>query len=166
MARYEAHLQCPGLELATFQHQLIGIAEAVGAELNWLDKRNATIALLLQPQGISVRLLVEFCGHSDIITCLLSSREGMARGAPQSKACFERVLTPAMGPSVSAEWLRRSGLFVRATHAAGAETAVRIDVIDDNASGANETFQQLKVNVAIESLAPQHPRHFCQHHIG
>ena len=92
MARYEAHLQCPGLELARFQQQLNGVAQAVGAELNWLDKRNATIALLLQPQGISVRLLFEFRGHGDI-TCLLSSREGMGRGAPQSKACFERVLT-------------------------------------------------------------------------
>jgi hypothetical protein len=47
MARYEAHLKCPGLELASFQQQLNGVAGAVGAELNWLDKRNATIALLL-----------------------------------------------------------------------------------------------------------------------
>ncbi len=55
MPRYEAHLKCPGLELASFQQQLNGVAGAIGAELNWLDKRNATIALLLQPQGISVR---------------------------------------------------------------------------------------------------------------
>jgi hypothetical protein len=91
MARYEAHLQCPGLELASFQQQLNGVAQAVGAELNWLDKRNATIALLFQPHGISVRLLFEFRGHGDI-TCLLSSREGMGKGAPQTLACFERVL--------------------------------------------------------------------------
>ena len=91
MARYEAHLQCPGLELAVFQQQLNGVAGAVGSELNWLDKRNASMALLLPPQGISVRLLLEFRGHGDF-TCLLSSREGMGKGAPQSKACFERVL--------------------------------------------------------------------------
>ncbi|MCP9891757.1 hypothetical protein KBY57_11945 [Cyanobium sp. Aljojuca 7D2] len=91
MARYEAHLHCPGLELASFQQQLNRLADTLGVELTWLDQRNASMAQLLPPQGISVQLLLEFRGHGEI-TCLLSSREGMGKGAPQSRACFEQVL--------------------------------------------------------------------------
>ena len=91
MARYEAHLQCPPVELVTLQQAAEQLARALEVELTWLDRRNASMALLLQPQGLSVRLLVEFQPHGEI-TLLLSSREGMGKGAPQSKACFERVL--------------------------------------------------------------------------
>lgn len=91
MARYEAQLQCPGLELGAFQHQIESLASALGVELSWLDRRNASMALLLPPQGISVQLLLEFRGHGEI-TILVSSREGMGKGAPQSRTCFEQVL--------------------------------------------------------------------------
>ena len=91
MARYEAHLQCPGLELGSFQQQLDRLASALGVELTWLDRRNASMALLLQPQGLSVRLLLEFHSHGQI-TLLVSSREGMGKGAPQTCDCFEHVL--------------------------------------------------------------------------
>ena len=92
MARYEAQLQSPpldpGLEHKTAEH----LARALGVELTWLDRHNASMALLLQPQGLSVRLLLEFHGHGQI-TLLVSSREGMGKGAPQTLSCFERVLT-------------------------------------------------------------------------
>jgi len=38
-----------------------------------------------------VRLLLEFKAPGEI-TLLLSSREGMGKGAPQTLHCFERVL--------------------------------------------------------------------------
>jgi len=91
MARYEAHLHCPPLESGTQQHTAEQLAGALGVELTWLDRRNASMALLLQPQGLSVRLLLEFQAPGEI-TLLLSSREGMGKGAPQTLSCFERVL--------------------------------------------------------------------------
>jgi hypothetical protein len=91
MARYEAQLQCPDLELERFQQQLKHLGDSLGVELTWLDRRNASLALLLPPQSISVQLLVEFRGQGEI-TLLVSSREGMGKGAPQSQACFEQVL--------------------------------------------------------------------------
>jgi hypothetical protein len=91
MARYEAHLQCPALESGTQQQTAEHLAGALDVELTWLDRRNASMALLLQPQGLSVRLLLEFQAPGEI-TLLLSSREGMGKGAPQTLSCFERVL--------------------------------------------------------------------------
>ena len=91
MARYEAHLQCSPLESGTQQQTAEELAAALGVELTWLDRRNASMSLLLQPQGLSVRLLLEFQAPGEI-TLLLSSREGMGKGAPQTLACFERVL--------------------------------------------------------------------------
>ncbi|MEB3276333.1 MAG: hypothetical protein VKM92_05130 [Cyanobacteriota bacterium] len=91
MARYEAQLQSPGLELGAFQQHIEPLAAQLGVELSWLDRRNASMALLLPPQGISVQLLLEFRGHGEV-TVLVSSREGMGKGAPQSRSCFEQVL--------------------------------------------------------------------------
>ena len=91
MARYEAHLQCPGLELGAQQQVVQQLATAVDVELTWLDRRNASMGLLLPPQGLSVRVLLE-CQANGKITMLLSGREGMAKGAPQSRACFEHLL--------------------------------------------------------------------------
>jgi hypothetical protein len=91
MARYEAHLLCPALESGTHQQTAEQLAGALGVELTWLDRRNASMALLLQPQGLSVRLLLEFQAPGEI-TLLLSSRKGMGKDAPQTLACFERVL--------------------------------------------------------------------------
>ena len=107
MARYEAHLQSPGLELGTFQQQLERLAAALSVELSWLDRRNASMALLLPPQGISVQLLLEFRGHGEIIV-LLSSREGMGKGAPQTCSCFEHVLAQLSEQLPSAQLRYRS----------------------------------------------------------
>jgi len=107
MARYEAQLQCPGLELGSFQQQLEHLAATLGVELSWLDPRNASMAQLLPPQGISVQLLLEFRGHGQI-TVLVSSREGMGIGAPQSKACFEQLLARLAEQLPAAELRYRS----------------------------------------------------------
>ena len=53
MARYEAHLQCPPLESGMQQQTAEHLAGALGVELTWLDRRNASIALLLQPKGLA-----------------------------------------------------------------------------------------------------------------
>jgi hypothetical protein len=107
MARYEAQLHCSGLELESFQQQLERLATALSVELSWLDRRNASMALLLPPQGISVQLLLEFRGHGEI-TVLLSSREGMGKGAPQSRNCFEQVLAQLSEQLPAAELRYRS----------------------------------------------------------
>jgi hypothetical protein len=91
MARYEALLHTSSQDLNHHRQVAEQLAQTLKVELTWLDRRNATLALLLPPQGISVQLLLEFRGHGDI-TVLVSSREGMGKGAPQSQACFERVL--------------------------------------------------------------------------
>ena len=107
MARYEAQLQSPpldpGLEHKTAEH----LAGALGVELTWLDRHNASMALLLQPQGLSVQLLIEFHGKGQI-TLLVSSREGMSKGAPQTLSCFERVLSLLSEPLPAAQLQYRS----------------------------------------------------------
>lgn len=91
MARYEALLHTTPEDLDSHTQVAEQMAQALRVELTWLDRRNASMALLLPPQGISVQLLLEFRGHGEI-TLLVSSREGMGKGAPQSLACFEQVL--------------------------------------------------------------------------
>ncbi len=91
MARYEAHLRTPSDDLDSHRPVAEQVAKALNIELTWLDRRNASMALLVPPQAISVQLLLEFRGHGEI-TLLVSSREGMGKGAPQSRACFEQVL--------------------------------------------------------------------------
>ena len=107
MARYEAHLQCLALESGTQQQTAEQLAGALGVELTWLDRRNASMALLLQPQGLSVRLLLEFQAPGEI-TLLLSSREGMGKGAPQTCSCFEHVLAQLSEQLPSAQLRYRS----------------------------------------------------------
>lgn len=107
MARYEAQLQCPPLEPVLEQQTAEHLAGAFGVELTWLDRRNASMALLLPPQGLSVRVLLEFHGHGQI-TLLVSSREGMGKGAPQTCTCFEEVLALLSQHLPAAQLLYRS----------------------------------------------------------
>lgn len=107
MARYESQFHCPSLEMGA-QHEVAErLAGALNVELTWLDRRNASMALLLPPQGLSVQLLLEFRSHGEI-TLLVSSREGMGKGAPQSKACFERVMALLSEQLPAAQLLYRS----------------------------------------------------------
>lgn len=91
MARYEALLYTNSQDPSHHKQVAEQLARTLNVELTWLDRRNASMALLLAPQAISVQLLLEFRDHGEI-TVLLSSREGMGKGAPQSRSCFEQVL--------------------------------------------------------------------------
>lgn len=107
MARYEAHLHCPQLTLADAQHLVETLALEVGATAGWLDRRNASLALVLPPQGLSVQLLLEFQRHG-AITALVNSREGMGHGAAQTRLCFEHLLFQLEQRLPAAQLLYRS----------------------------------------------------------
>jgi len=53
MAPNEAQLHCFDLDLGSFQQQLERLAAAPSVELNWLDRFNASMALLLPPRNSS-----------------------------------------------------------------------------------------------------------------
>ncbi len=107
MARYEAHLQCPELTPADAQQLVDRLALALRVAVTWLDRRNASIALVLPPQGLGVQLLLEFQNHG-AITVLVNSREGMGHGAPQTRDCFEQLLRLLEHDAPSAQLLYRS----------------------------------------------------------
>jgi len=104
MAHYEAHLHCPQLTLADAQHLVETLALEFGAKAGWLDRRNASLALVLPPQGLSVQVLLEFQKHG-AITALVNSREGMGHGAAQTRRCFEHLLSQ-LGQRVPAAQLQ------------------------------------------------------------
>jgi hypothetical protein len=57
----------------------------------WLDPRNASVALLPGTAAVPVQVLFELRGGSQLVV-LVTSREGMSRGAPLSRAVLEQVL--------------------------------------------------------------------------
>ena len=107
MARYEAHLDCPELTLADAQTLVEKLGLELHVAISWLDRRNASMALVLPPQGLGVQLLLEFQKHG-VITVLVNSREGMGHGAPQTHHCFEHLLRLLGLEAPSAQLLYRS----------------------------------------------------------
>ena len=107
MARYEAHLHCLELTLADAQRLVEKLAQELRVAVSWLDRRNASMALVLPPQGLGVQLLLEFQNHG-AITALVNSREGMGHGAPQTRHCFEHLLRLLGLEAPSAQLLYRS----------------------------------------------------------
>ena len=57
----------------------------------WLDPRNASLALLPQSAAVPVQVLLELRGRNQL-GVLVTSREGMSRGAPLSREVLEHVL--------------------------------------------------------------------------
>ena len=57
----------------------------------WLDPRNAALALLSDTAAVPVQVLLELRGRSQL-GVLVTSGEGMSRGAPVSRAVLEQVL--------------------------------------------------------------------------
>jgi hypothetical protein len=60
--------------------------------LTWLDPRNASLTLLPGTPALPVQVLLELRGRNQL-RVLVTSREGMSRGAPLSRAVLEQVLT-------------------------------------------------------------------------
>jgi hypothetical protein len=62
-----------------------------GGPLTWLDPRNASLTLLPGTAALPVQVLLELRGKNQL-RVLVTSREGMSRGAPLSRAVLEQVL--------------------------------------------------------------------------
>ncbi len=57
----------------------------------WLDQRNASIALVPGTAAVPVQVLLELRGRG-ALGVLVTSREGMSRGAPLSRGVLEQIL--------------------------------------------------------------------------
>ncbi len=57
----------------------------------WLDQRNASLALLPGSAAVPVQVLFELKGRGEL-GVLVTSREGMGRGAPLSRDVLEQLL--------------------------------------------------------------------------
>ena len=88
MARFEA-LITPVADGQALRAALEQIAQSWGAALTWLDRRNASMDLV--SGGLPVKLLLEL-RRGDVLGVLVSSREGMGAGAPQSKKLLDQLL--------------------------------------------------------------------------
>ena len=62
-----------------------------GGTFTWLDPRNASVALMPGTAAVPVQVLIELRGRSEL-GILVTSREGMSRGAPLSREVLEHVL--------------------------------------------------------------------------
>jgi hypothetical protein len=57
----------------------------------WLDQRNASLALMPSSAAVPVQVLLELKGRGEL-GVLVTSREGMGRGAPLSRGVLEQLL--------------------------------------------------------------------------
>ncbi|MCX5937404.1 MAG: hypothetical protein NTW02_04175 [Cyanobium sp. LacPavin_0920_WC12_MAG_62_9] len=90
MARLEALLSgMPGdRELRLLLEQ---IDPGPGGSFTWLDPRNTAITVLPASHALPVQVLLELRGRHGL-GVLVTSREGMGRGAPLSHGVLEQVL--------------------------------------------------------------------------
>ncbi len=90
MARLEAILTgVPGeRELRLVLEQL---DPGKAGTFTWLDQRNASLALLPGSAALPVQVLFELKGRGEL-GVLVTSREGMGRGAPLSRGVLEELL--------------------------------------------------------------------------
>ena len=90
MARLEASLTgVPGeRELRLVLEQL---DPGNAGTFTWLDQRNASLALLPSSAAVPVQVLLELRGRGEL-GVLVTSREGMGRGAPLSRGVLEELL--------------------------------------------------------------------------
>ena len=90
MARLEALLT--GVpEVQELRLVLERLDPEAGGTFTWLDQRNASLALLPGSAALPVRVLLEIRERGELVI-LVTSREGMTRGAPLSHGVLEQVL--------------------------------------------------------------------------
>ncbi len=90
MARLEALLTgMPGDRELRLLLELLDPGPA--GTFTWLDPRNASLALLPQSAAVPVQVLLELRGRNQL-GVLVTSHEGMSRGAPLTRDVLERVL--------------------------------------------------------------------------
>ena len=88
MARFE-ELITPVADGSELRGELEQIAQLWGGALTWLDRRNVSIDLV--SAGMPVKLLLELQG-GNALGILVTSREGMGAGAPQSQKLLDQLL--------------------------------------------------------------------------
>jgi hypothetical protein len=90
MARLEAQLA--GVPSAPEAHRCIEeLSQALGEPCNWLDARNAALAIHAGSLSLPIQVLIELKGRGQL-GVLISSREAVGRGAPLTKSLLNQVL--------------------------------------------------------------------------
>ena len=123
LARLEALLT--GVpELQELRPVLEQLNPGAGGTFTWLDQRNASLALLPGSAALPVRVLLEIRERGELAV-LVTSREGMTRGAPLSHGVLEQMLLQAAlqyrsdrdGPVEQPAGVRSGAAARRAEHA-------------------------------------------------
>ena len=90
MARLEAQLT--GMPAEPDAHRCIeDLAKALGEPCNWLDPRNAALAIHAGSLSLPIQVLLELKGRGQL-GVLISSREAVGRGAPLTQSLLNQVL--------------------------------------------------------------------------
>ena len=90
MARLEAQLA--GMPAEPDAHRCIeDLAQALGEPCNWLDARNAALAIHAGSLSLPIQVLLELNGRGQL-GVLISSREAVGRGAPLTQSLLNQVL--------------------------------------------------------------------------
>ena len=90
MARLEAQLT--GMPAEPDAHRCIeDLAKALGEPCNWIDLRNAAIAIHAGALSLPIQVLLELKGRGQL-GVLISSREAAGRGAPLTGSVLNQVL--------------------------------------------------------------------------
>lgn len=90
VARLEAQLA--GMPAEPDAHRCIeDLAQALGEPCNWLDARNAALAIHAGSLSLPIQVLLELKGRGQL-GVLISSREAVGRGAPLTKSLLNQVL--------------------------------------------------------------------------
>jgi len=90
VARLEALLN-GAPELSELRPLLEQLNPGAGGTFTWLDQCNASLALLPGSVSLPVRVLLEMRERGELAV-LVTSREGMTRGAPLSHEVLEQML--------------------------------------------------------------------------
>jgi hypothetical protein len=90
MARLEALVEPFALDSEQSQ-ALERLAQRLGGHCQWLDGRNATIRLSLEPGDLPVQVLLEWRPPRELLL-LVNSGERMGNGAPLSRVVLDQVL--------------------------------------------------------------------------
>lgn len=80
-----------------------------GGSFTWLDPRNTALTVLPASHAFPVQVLLELRGRSQL-GVLVTSREGMGRGAPLSHGVLEKVLGQLQALIPTSELQYRSDL--------------------------------------------------------
>ena len=107
MARYEAQLHWPEREFKAVETLVSRLGESLGVQACWLDHNNVSLPLVVQPEGLTVQVLLESRPHGELML-LVSSREGMGHGAPITQQVFARLVTAVDQELPQARWIYRS----------------------------------------------------------